>query len=156
MPNQDLANAFGNKVRVRVCGYCFVANKILVIKHLGLGQLGYLWSVPGGGVNFGETLTDALKREFLEETGLTIRVNRLCSVSEFMEMPLHAVELFYEVDIIGGHLQKGTDPEMPHHAQIISEIAWLSLPELQAMPLLSLHSSLRKLDTWSDLKIDSY
>ena len=31
-----------------------------------------IWEFPGGGVHYGETLIDALKREFLEEYGMGI------------------------------------------------------------------------------------
>jgi 8-oxo-dGTP diphosphatase len=39
-----------------------------------------LWEFPGGSVEFGETLTDALKREMLEEYGIQIEVGELLDV----------------------------------------------------------------------------
>ena len=39
-----------------------------------------LWSVPGGAVELGESVLDALHREVLEETGLEVKVERLIGV----------------------------------------------------------------------------
>ncbi len=50
--------------------------KILMVKHPERG-----WEVPGGQVEVGETITDALKREIKEETGIDIEVGSLISVS---------------------------------------------------------------------------
>src|SRR3972149_1501849 len=41
-----------------------------------------LWEFPGGSVEFGEKLTDALKREMLEEYGIEIEVRHLLDVAD--------------------------------------------------------------------------
>lgn len=48
--------------------------------------------LPGGTQEFGEPLDATVRREVLEETGLTIRVERLLWVSEFIERAHRPVE----------------------------------------------------------------
>ncbi len=59
-----------------------------------------LYCTPGGGVEFGETLHEALIREFEEETGLTIRVDELTSIGEFFrDSEHHTVMPFFRVHV---------------------------------------------------------
>lgn len=88
---------------------------------------GSLWAPPGGGVEFGETQENALKREFREETGLEIDVVRFSFGCEYIRTPLHAIELFYEVTAIAGELKVGYDPEL----QLIQDAKFLSNAEIE-------------------------
>src|SRR6476646_2063474 len=54
-------------------------SRVLLIKR-GHAPLKGQWSLPGGGVETGETLEQAIAREVLEETGLTIDVGPMVEV----------------------------------------------------------------------------
>jgi 8-oxo-dGTP diphosphatase len=69
-------------------------------------------------------------------------VGKFLFVHEFLEAPLHAVELFFQVQIIGGTLKKGIDPELAHDAQIIDELRWFSREEIEAQPADIFHNAL--------------
>jgi 8-oxo-dGTP diphosphatase len=126
--NQEIINQYGNHLRVRICGICVQKGKILLINHSGMNESSEFWSPPGGGLQFGETIDECLKREFLEETNTIISIGKFLTVREFIKSPLHAIELFYEVKIESGEVKKGFDPEMKE--QIIKDIQWLSFEEI--------------------------
>jgi 8-oxo-dGTP diphosphatase len=118
---------YGNRIRVRVCGICIENEQILLVCHRPiLGKNDY-WCPPGGGVDEGETAIEALKREFLEETGYEIEVAQLLKTKEFVQPPLHAIELYFSVKILSGNLIVGHDPEMNLADQLIKEVCWLPL-----------------------------
>ena len=133
--NRKIVEQYGNRIRVRVCGVCIQEGKILLLNHIGIRENADFWCPPGGGLQFGETIEECLKREFLEETNTEILVGKFLTVNEFVNPPLHAIELFYEVEIIKGIPQKGIDPEMEE--QIISDLRWFSFEEVKG---LSVHS----------------
>jgi len=148
---QAIAEAFGNKLRVRVSGICTLDDQILMVCHKSLGAKGELWAPPGGGMNFGETATETLKREFLEETNLEIAVGSLIFVNEYFESPLHCVELFFEVNIINGILNKGIDPELQTNEQIIKDVQFLSWEKLAQFDPLIVHSAFRNCSSMNEV-----
>lgn len=146
----EIENVFGNKLRLRVSGVCIKDDSILLIKHLSIGKKGALWAPPGGGLIFGETILETLQREFLEETGLQIQAQELIMVNEYLETPLHAIELFFKVIITGGELKKGSDPEMSLENQIISEIKFIQFKDLDKFETDTLHSMFKTYKKASD------
>jgi 8-oxo-dGTP diphosphatase len=148
---KEIISTFGNKLRVRTCGILIDNEKILLIKHHALGDREFLLCPPGGGVHFEESLHDSLIREFKEETGLEVEVKELLFVNEYIETPLHAIELFFEVKKTGGNLCLGTDPELGAQ-QIITEIDWFSIEELHQIIDHHKHSCLHKIKNFEELK----
>lgn len=148
---QEIREQFGEKLRVRVCGICIEEEKILLVHHRSLGKNGSLWAPPGGGMHFGEDAKSALKREFKEETGCNIDVEEFLFVHEYLEPPLHGIELFFKVKIVSGTLTLGSDPEMSSDSQILTEIGFFDLTTLQKQDLMSLHYVLQNTKSLSGL-----
>ncbi len=140
---------YGEQLRVRVCGICVQDEKILMIKHKGVVENADFWCPPGGGLQFGESSADAIKREFLEETFTEISIEHFMFVSEFNEPPLHAIELFFNVNLEKGKVKKGFDPELEE--QIIQEVKWMSFEEIKAKPAREVHRAFGFCNTLEEL-----
>jgi 8-oxo-dGTP diphosphatase len=139
---KEIIEIFGGVLRVRVCGLLVDDNGLLLVRHQGLNASGIFWSPPGGGMEFGQSAQECLKREFLEETGLEISVSDLLFIHELNRPPLHAVELFFEVKRTGGKLATGYDPELEAHEQIINEVRYFKSVDFQKVKAGQLHAVL--------------
>lgn len=148
--SKEIEAKFGNRLRSRVNGILIEEDRLLMVKHQ-MGRDRVFWSVPGGGMKFGTSATENLKREFLEETGLEIAVGTYLFVHEYLDPPLHAMEHFFEVKRIGGTIQLGTDPELPLTNQILLEFAWMTLDQIRLLPKDSLHPVFWGIKTLPDL-----
>jgi ADP-ribose pyrophosphatase YjhB (NUDIX family) len=69
------------------------------------------WSLPGGGLEPGETLEACLVREVREETGLVVGLERLLYVCDRIETDRQVLHVTFAVRRLGGHLQVGSEPE---------------------------------------------
>ena len=62
-----------SKTKLSVCGVIVHQNKFLIVKRSETDDfLPNCWEFPGGSVEDGETISEALKREIKEEIGLDI------------------------------------------------------------------------------------
>ena len=147
---QDIGQ-YHQKVRVRVCGLLMKEGRLLLLKHDGIGNKGFLWSPPGGGLEFDEDARSCLKREFMEETGLIVSVNEFLFTHEYMDEHLHAIELFFKVSWLSGELSLGHDPELAAQNQVLTAAHFYAVDELNAVVEGQKHSMLRKLETFDQL-----
>lgn len=127
-----------NVPRVGV-GVIVVRNKhILLGKRTGSHGAG-TWALPGGHLEFGETVEDCAVREVLEETGLSIQVvGRGPYTSDlFAEEQKHYITLFVEA------LSESGDPEIHEPSRCLAWqwFDWSALPKPKFLPLASLHQS---------------
>jgi|SRR5688572_31791744 len=143
----EIAKIYGNRLRVRVCGLCWDGDRILLVNH-SLVSGSNLWLPPGGGLEYGETVEKALKREFSEETGLEVGQLNFAFGCEFVKKPLHALELFFNVVKIGGTLKTGYDPEL----QIIQDVRFFSESEVCELSKNELHGIFRVAGTPNELR----
>ena len=73
------------------------------------------WSLPGGLVELGETLTAAIQRELSEETGLQVRILGIAAVLERLfpdaagKIAYHYVLIDYLCEYLEGELKPGSD-----------------------------------------------
>jgi 8-oxo-dGTP diphosphatase len=85
-----------------------------------------LWSVPGGRVEAGEYLFDAVKREVREETGLDVEVGDLLGIHEVVGDP-HYVIMDYSATVVGELTPvAGADAD---------EARWIPFEEVQTLDL---------------------
>jgi ADP-ribose pyrophosphatase YjhB (NUDIX family) len=82
--------------RVRASVLLRSKGKILLVKEYINSMQKELWLTPGGGVKFGESLKDAAKREFLEETGINVEVGRFIFYKEYIvKDKVHTLNFYF-------------------------------------------------------------
>ncbi|SFS76095.1 8-oxo-dGTP diphosphatase [Paenibacillus sp. BC26] len=108
------------------------SGNILIVKNKKGDS--FYWGLPGGAVERGETLEQAVIREVKEETGFNIVVTGLNSVREmyFSETEHHAVIVTFIAKVVSGTIDILNDPDND-----IAEVKWANIETVkQLMPSL--------------------
>ncbi|HEV2134163.1 MAG TPA: NUDIX hydrolase [Terracidiphilus sp.] len=108
------------------------AGRVLLVRR-GSEPLKGQWSMPGGALELGESLTEGLVREVREETGLLIEPVELIELLDRIyrdgdRVRFHYVIADYLCRVAGGKLRAATDAD---------EVRWVERPEWNS------HSALR-------------
>ncbi len=102
------------------------ADRLLLVRR-GRGPAAGEWSVPGGRVEAGETLAEAVTRELREETGLEGVCGPLLWWAEVIDDAGHFVILDFEVTLVGDDRAVAGDDA--------AAAAWVDLHEVAELPL---------------------
>jgi 8-oxo-dGTP diphosphatase len=77
-------------------------------KILFVSDDGEFWYLPGGQLEYNESLSDCVKREIYEETGLQVKVGSLLNVFEFLDTKdnIHKIHFIFNTEILEGKLSE--------------------------------------------------
>jgi 8-oxo-dGTP diphosphatase len=114
--------------RPEICvGAVAVLDGNLLLIRRGHGPAAGAWSVPGGRVEEGELLAEAIVREVAEETGLECVCGELVGWVERLDGDHHFVILDFEVTVL--------DDRSPTAGTDAAEAAWVPLADVTDLRL---------------------
>jgi len=129
--------------RVAAYNVCVDATgRLLMCRLSDITERPGYWTLPGGGIDFGEHPEAGALRELEEETGLVGRIQELLAVDSLRRMirddprlegdiDYHSVRIIYRTEIVGGALRHETD-------ESTDRAAWCTREDLGALPLVEL------------------
>jgi len=123
--------------RQRVAAYALVrrGDRVLLTRISARGAHAGEWTLPGGGLDHGESPRDAVAREVEEETGLACTVGDLVDVHDVHftgTAPTGRHEDFHGVHLVFAASVAGDEPRVVEQDGTTDEVAWVPLAEIDA------------------------
>lgn len=101
--------------RTRIGAYALIhdTGRILLCRiSPELARWAGAWTLPGGGIDFGESPADAMVREVAEETGLRVEPVAVAAVDSICDRSgsddYHGIRILFEARVLGGALRHET------------------------------------------------
>lgn len=90
------------RVRIGVYGVAVRRDHLLLTQLSSRDRNDGRWTLPGGGMEFGESPHETLIREFHEETGLRPEIGGVLDIASSLHRPdLHVIQMIFEVEASG-------------------------------------------------------
>lgn len=113
--------------RITACAFLHRNGRLFVAKRANTKKfLPGKFELPGGHIEFGESLIDGLKREFREEFGVEIVVGEVIHAFTGMNGNNHEVEIDFLAEMVDAHAEIKLNPK--DH----SEFRWVSKAEVDS------------------------
>lgn len=80
-------------MKIRITAVVLRNDNILLVEQNVDNARG--WSLPGGGLDEGETLEEGIIRELIEETGVTVKLKELLYVCDYIREDRHVVHITF-------------------------------------------------------------
>ncbi|MCX7828305.1 MAG: NUDIX hydrolase [Thermanaerothrix sp.] len=116
-------------MKIRVGGIITGSNGLMLMRYRHAG--GDVFCIPGGGVDHGEWLDDALKRELSEELGITVLVGSVIGLAQGVPMGTKGPVLHV---LFSCAITKGI-PHLNSNETSADEICWISPGKLDDLVL---------------------
>lgn len=127
------------RTRLAAYAWCETDDAVLLARIApGFADTGW-WTLPGGGLDFGEDPVDCVLRELREETGFDGRIDGLAGIMSYVLEPsetvrgdrLHVVAMLYRVTPTAGDLRDERDGSTDH-------AEWIPFARLDDLPVVAL------------------